>query len=100
MERGGADDTELVRALYAGWRRFAAVVGPLEVEPDDLVQEALARSLQRTSLIALENPDRYVRVVMLRLASNTRRHLGVQRRWRHAQRAAPPAADTYPSDLT
>jgi RNA polymerase sigma-70 factor (ECF subfamily) len=34
-------------ALYPRLRRFAAVVGPLDVEPDDLVQEALAAMLRR-----------------------------------------------------
>jgi DNA-directed RNA polymerase specialized sigma24 family protein len=36
-------DDELFRALYPGLRRFAAAVGPLEVDPDDLVQDALVR---------------------------------------------------------
>lgn len=98
MERGG-DDVELVRALYGGWRRFAAVVAPLEIEPDDIVQEALARALQRGSLASLDHPDRYVRVVMLRLASNERRHLGVMRRWRQRQSDPVGARDAYPSDV-
>jgi RNA polymerase sigma-70 factor (ECF subfamily) len=100
MESRGVDDSEIVRARYDGWRRFAAVVGPLEVEPDDLVQEALARTLRRGSLSSLDDPDRYVRVVMLRLASNTRRSLRVRRRWRSQQRPESTSVDAYPSDLT
>lgn len=30
----------LIRRLYPSMRRFAAVAGPPEVEPNDLVQEA------------------------------------------------------------
>jgi RNA polymerase sigma-70 factor (ECF subfamily) len=75
------------------------VVCPLEMDPDDLLQEALARTLQRQSLASLDTPDRYVRVVMLRLASNARRHLGVQRRWRSRHRDVTSTKDTYPSDL-
>lgn len=100
MDGGEPSDSDLVRALYEGWRRFAAVVGPLELEPDDLVQEALARTLRRHSLTSFDDPDRYVRVVMLRLASNARRHLGVQRRWRQRYRATASKTDSYPSDLT
>src|SRR3954470_11298011 len=100
MAGADASDTEVARALYRGWRRFAAVIGPLEAEPDDLVQEALARALRRRSLSGLDDPDRYVRVVMLRLASNARRHLAVERRWRQRHRATVSSADTYPSDVT
>jgi RNA polymerase sigma-70 factor (ECF subfamily) len=96
---GTPTDSELIRALYGGWRRFAGVVCPLEMDPDDLLQEALARTLQRQSLASLDTPDRYVRVVMLRLASNARRHLGVQRRWRSRHRDVTSTKDTYPSDL-
>ncbi len=39
-----ADDRELIHDLYPSLRRLAAVVGPADVEPDDLVQEALLRS--------------------------------------------------------
>ena len=37
--------TDALRPLYADLRRFAAVVGGMDVEPDDLVQEALVRLL-------------------------------------------------------
>jgi DNA-directed RNA polymerase specialized sigma24 family protein len=99
MDRG-AGEAALVRALYDGWRRFAAVVAPIEIEPDDLVQEALARTLQRHALSELDDPDRYVRVVILRLASNERRHLGVTRRWRQRMPRTAESTDAYPSDVS
>src|SRR5579871_4146878 len=39
------DDAEVFAAVYPGLRRFAAVVASTTVDPDDLVQEAVARAL-------------------------------------------------------
>ena len=52
-------DRALLDDLYPSLRRFAAVVGPAEVEPDDLVQEALLRVLERGPLGRLDNPTAY-----------------------------------------
>ena len=46
-ERWGPDDLEALRAQYEPLRRFAAVIGRWDVEPDDLVQEAFAKVLVR-----------------------------------------------------
>ena len=35
----------MVLALYPALRRFAAMTAPLEMDPDDLVQDALAATL-------------------------------------------------------
>jgi RNA polymerase sigma factor (sigma-70 family) len=69
-----------LRLLYPRLRRFAAVVAPAEVGPDDLVQEALEKLLSRESphVVHLEA---YLRQTMLHAASNHRRGLG---RWRRA----------------
>lgn len=87
-------------ALYPALRRFAAIVAPLEQEPDDLVQDALAAALTRQPLTALVDPLAYLRVVMVRLASNERRRLGRKRR---ANGRIGPEAEaivaSYPSDL-
>jgi DNA-directed RNA polymerase specialized sigma24 family protein len=95
------DDTEtVVIALYPALRRFAAMVAPLELDPDDLVQDALAATLARKSLSDLDDPLAYLRLVMVRRAANERRRLGRKRR--ADQRAgAPPemTSVTYPSDL-
>jgi DNA-directed RNA polymerase specialized sigma24 family protein len=68
-----SDDERVFEGLYPGLRRFAAVVGPREGDPDDLVQEALTRTLQKGALGDLEDPARYLQLVMVRLASNERR---------------------------
>ena len=41
------DDGALFARLYPGLRRFAAVCGSFDTDPDDLVQEAVARTLRR-----------------------------------------------------
>jgi DNA-directed RNA polymerase specialized sigma24 family protein len=43
---GDLSDAEL-RRIYPRLRRFAAVVTPQEIDPDDLMQEALAKLLAR-----------------------------------------------------
>ncbi len=90
-----------MRDLYAPLRRFAAVVGPPEVDPDDLVQEAFLRILRRGSLASLESPLAYCRRTILNLASNQRRGLG--RRSRAIAKLSNPDLDRvraqYPSDL-
>lgn len=101
MTRRGDDDIEaMVVALYPALRRFAAMVSPLEVEPDDLVQDALAATLARQPLTELDNPLAYLRVVMMRRAANERRRLGRKRRANARAGPEPQSADvSYPSDL-
>jgi len=94
------DDDELFAALYPSLRRFAAAIRPPHVDADDLVQEAVARALRtKRSLGAIDDPARYLRVAVLRIASNERR--GWSRRLRAFARAADPPEthDTPPSDL-
>lgn len=95
-----ATDDELFTALYPQLRRFAAVVGPSDVHPDDLVQEALARRLALGPLSSLDDPGAYLRRTIVNLASNRRRSI---QRARHATQllatVAEAAAATYPSDL-
>jgi RNA polymerase sigma-70 factor, ECF subfamily len=78
------DDEEAQRArlvaAYSGLRRFAAVVGPLDADPDDLVQEAFVRALRR-GLDGIDNLDAYLRRAVVNLSSNERR------RWNRRQRA-------------
>ena len=86
-------------ALYPGLRRLAAVVADADMEPDDLVQEALVRALQKGPLDELRDPATYLRRAIVNLASNERRRLG---RRRTAVRRLGPDADeqpAYPSDL-
>jgi RNA polymerase sigma-70 factor (ECF subfamily) len=66
-----------LEAAYPGLRRFAAVVGPADAEPDDLVQEAFVRVLRR-GVAHVDDLDAYLRRAVLNLVLNDRR--------RHARR--------------
>src|SRR3954447_26208698 len=74
-------DAVLFEQLYPALRRFAAVAGAPDGDPDDLVQEAVARTLRRQPLCSLDNPGAYLRQAIVHLASNRRRSLA---RWRVA----------------
>lgn len=98
---GDEEGDEAVFAdLYPRLRRLAAIAAPMEVEPDDLVQDALVRVLRRGPLADLDDPGAYLSRVIVNLASNSRRGLGRRRRaW---VRHGAPAVDelpAYPSDL-
>lgn len=94
-----ARDRELIRELYPALRRIAAVAGGVEVEPDDLVQEALVRTLSKRRLSELDNPLAYLRRTIVNLASNQRRSDA------RRQRAVARLSDregvlpTYPVDI-
>lgn len=87
-------------ALYPALRRLAAVVGPAEVEPDDLVQDAVARALRVGPLTELSNPKAYLSAAIVRLAANQRRSFGRRRKALvRLATAETGSAPSYPSDL-
>ncbi|MGH9893820.1 MAG: RNA polymerase sigma factor [bacterium] len=95
------DPAEAIADLYRALRRFAGVVGPIEVDPDDLVQEAWVRTLRVTSLSELDNPGAYLRRVIVNLASSHRRRFARRRtalsRWRATE--SHSVQPVYPSDI-
>ena len=94
------EEARIFEQLYVPLRRFAAVVGPIEVNPDDLLQEAVARVLQRKRLTELDQPGAYLRRTIVNLASNHRRRFATQRRALARLRSSSlTAGDVYPSDL-
>jgi RNA polymerase sigma factor (sigma-70 family) len=94
-------DAGIFREIYPTLRRFAAVVGSIETEPDDLLQEALVRTLERHRLAELQDPAAYLRTAMVRIASNARRSLGVQRRALRTMVTVPSQSrDDYPSEVS
>ncbi len=78
--RAPETEAELFARLYPSLRRFAAVAGPSDLEPDDLVQEAVAQALRLRPLTELDQPLAYLRRTMLNLARNRRRGLARSRR--------------------
>jgi DNA-directed RNA polymerase specialized sigma24 family protein len=98
---GPLDDGEIFAELYPSLRRFAAVVRPVEEDADDLVQEALVRTLSIGQLSDLDEPAAYLRKAILRIAANRRRSLGRRRRWLTATATLAPTSyvPSYPSAL-
>jgi DNA-directed RNA polymerase specialized sigma24 family protein len=96
--RWGPDGIRELRELYEPLRRFAAVIGRYDVDPDDLVQNAYAKVL-------LRHPDDirdlgpYLRRAIVNLATDERRRLvranGALRRIDDGA----AVSDSYPSDL-
>lgn len=101
LSRTESAEWRTVEALYPSLRRFAAVVAPTDLEPDDLLQEALVSVLRRHSLSDLEHPAAYLRKTILNAARAHNRGRG---RWRkamttHAASAIGARWPGYPSDL-
>lgn len=92
-------ERELIRQLYPALRRIAAVAGPVDVEPDDLVQEALVRTLGSRGLAELDNPLAYLRRVIVNLASNQRRSAGRRRKALQRLRVDEGHLPRYPADI-
>lgn len=97
--RAESEDERVFRLLYPGLRKFAAVVAPLEEDPDDMVQEALVKALELGGLGRIDNPGAYLRRTMTNLASNRRRQLGRGRRARRRLGVQVRQYPVYPHDL-
>ncbi len=90
------DHAEIFREMYLRLRRFAAACSGPAIDPDDLVQEALARTLSTHALDELREPEAYLRTVIVNLV-RTR-----ARRDRHRHDSPLPeqsSSDSYPSDI-
>lgn len=90
-----------LREMYPRLRRLAAVAGPAEVAPDDLVQEAFEK-LFAHGVDGVTNVEGYLRRIIVNTAANHRRRLGRGRRALHRfgrLREPEVAVAEYPSDL-
>ena len=97
-ERWDPSGIQELRALYEPLRRFAAVIGRLDIDPDDLVQDAYVKVLRR-SQAEIRDLGPYLRKTIANLAADGRRR---DRRGEIARRRLGPAVaavDDYPSDL-
>lgn len=94
-----AEEREFIRQLYPPLQRFAAVVAPPDIDPEDLVQEAFLRVIRRGSLSDLEHPNAYLRKTICNLASNSRRRFSRQRRALERLGTSHFDPPQYPSDL-
>jgi RNA polymerase sigma-70 factor (ECF subfamily) len=93
------EERELITSLYPALRKIAAVAGSVDIEPDDLVQEALVRTLRKGAISDLDNPLAYLRKAIVNLASNQRRSLGRRRRAEARLSAEDGWFPSYPADI-
>ena len=97
---GERSDAEIFRSVYPALRRFAAAVRAPGSDADDLVQEALARTLATRSLASIDEPLAYLRTTVMRIAINaTRSSRRETLRMARATARDGDAVDAYPSDL-
>lgn len=75
------EERDLIEELYPSLRRFASAVRSPGEDGNDLVQEALVRTLRsRGSLSSLENPGAYLRRAITNVAIGNRRKAARGRR--------------------
>ncbi len=82
--------------MYPRLRRFAAACSSPAVDPDDLVQEALARTLSVHALDELREPEAYLRSAIMNLVRTGARR--VRHRAESIEREQF-TTDGYPSDM-
>lgn len=101
LDRTDPAEWRIVDELYPMLRRFAAVTAPADIDPDDLLQEALVRVLRNRALSDLDHPLAYLRRTMVNLAAGHSNRMAVRRRVlsRLAGSEVDPPATEYPSDL-
>lgn len=92
-------DRELIEQSYDKLRRFAAVTAPFDVEPDDLVQEALVRILEKGSLSEHDYPVAYARRTIVNIAIDEARKRKARGRALATLGPVQSSIDAYPSDL-
>lgn len=99
--RASRDEWRTIDDLYSSLRSFAAVTAPSDMEPDDLLQEALVKVLGHRRLSDLDHPDAYIRRTILNLAASHYRRMGRRRTALVRLRASDTGVvdSAYPSDL-
>jgi len=86
-------------ALYPHLHRVACVAAPADVDPDDLVQDALVNYLQLHDPDTVRSPKAFLTTAIVNLASNERRSWS--RRQAAVGRLGSPghSRNQFPSDL-
>lgn len=86
-------------ALYPHLHRVACVAAPADVDPDDLVQDALVNYLQLDDPASVRDGRAYLTTAMVHLAANHRRSWTRRRAAVARLHVADGARDELPSDL-
>jgi RNA polymerase sigma factor (sigma-70 family) len=97
-ERWDSVGIQELRELYTPLRRFAAVIGRWDVDPDDLVQDAYTRVLMKHPS-QIRDLAPYLRRTIVNLATDARRRSARARTAVHKIGASAGDTDSYPSDL-
>ncbi len=92
-------DFAVLDELYPRLRRFAAVVADSDIDPDDLVQDALCATLRRHDLDELDNPAAYLKQAMIHAVASDRRRKSVWKRLLPRLVSDTQTNDHYESDL-
>ncbi len=98
-ERWDPGQLERLREQYEPLRRFAAVIGRWDVEPDDLVQEAYAKVLMKHPS-EIRDLAPYLRRMVVNLATDERRRVGRAATFAPKLATDGASVDSYPSDLS
>ncbi|MCP4306290.1 MAG: hypothetical protein GY926_10765 [bacterium] len=101
MGRIGQADAQLVDELYPELRRFAGVVAPWDMDPDDVLHAALVNILRKGRLHTLANPGAYFRrAIVNHVKSEIGRTQARRTTLRRLRGSAVGSVDpTYPSDV-
>jgi len=92
-------DRRLIEDRYEDLRQFAAITASRDIEPDDLLQEALVRVLSQGPLSEREQPLAYLRRAIVNLAIDYARRRDARRTAMGKWVGRDASVDTYPSDL-
>lgn len=92
-------DRRLIEDRYEDLRRFAAVTASRDIEPDDLLQEALVRVFSKGSLSEREHPVAYLRRTIVNLAIDEARRRDSRRTAMGKWTGRKSSVDAYPSDV-
>ena len=95
------EDARLVGELYPSLRRFAAVVSPWDLDPDDVLHGALVAVLRGRRLHVADDPGAYARrAIVNHVRSEVRRRGAMRRAVVRLRGSAVAGVDpVYPSDL-
>jgi len=94
-----ADDVAFIESSYDELRRFAAVVAPWDVDPDDVLHSTMVKVLGKRRLSSLEDPLAYLRRSIVNHINSELRKLGTRRSVLARLAGSDVNADHYPSDL-
>jgi DNA-directed RNA polymerase specialized sigma24 family protein len=101
LSRTEPDEWRIIDEMYPALHRFAAVTAPSDLDPDDLLQEALVMVIRRGRLSDLDHPAAYLRRTIVNAAADHYRRMGRRRvaLGRYTGSVAASTTPDYPSDL-